>query len=235
MNYNDALLIAEALLELLDHSLDFGAISGSLAREEDQIGDVDLVVVPMFGTGQDRDMFGPVGDPYPVNLLDQKIAEIVANTRHPWEVTKGTGPKIKRLRHRKSALKAQVFVADWHNLGVVLAVRTGPKEVSKLYMRAAKFRARQVSGGFYLHDHPTKVFPSGEHQPCAWADRCPEILHIPDEETFFDALGIEYLDPPNRTYEVMLESAREIRDVDQRGTPLTISQWESINAARHNY
>ena len=235
MKYKDALPIAEALLELLDHSLDFGAITGSIIREEDEIGDADLVVVPMFGTGQDTDMFGPVGDPYPVNLLDQKITVIVANSKHSWEVTKGTGPKIKRLRHRASGLKAQVFVADWHNLGVVLAVRTGPKEISKLYMRAAKFRARQVSGGFYLHEHPTKVFPSGEYQPCAWAERCPEILHIPDEETFFDALGIEYFSPPERTYKGILESARKIRDIDQRGTPQRISEWETSNAARHNY
>lgn len=98
------------------------AIAGSIRREEGQVSDIEVVCQPITED--------PKTDPLET-LIDELIAD---GTLTPWldkNGRKSMGPKSKRLVFEGTRL--DMFIvrppAQW---GVIMAIRTGPAEYSKL-------------------------------------------------------------------------------------------------------
>lgn len=217
MKTKEAHPIAADLLALLKPACEKIILAGSLRRKSEEVHDLDFVVIPKVEEKRAQDLFGEFGPPVEVNLLDQYIDQIGIRSDRTWTaVPKGSGEKIKKLFHKETGLTAELYIADSWNFGVLEAVRTGPAKIMPKIMTFATIRERQVSSGFYLHDHRAEK-RDGEIIPCVRGKNCPSILKTDSEIAFFDALGIAYFPPERRTYRALLQSMQQFETMDQLG------------------
>jgi DNA polymerase/3'-5' exonuclease PolX len=177
----EALAVAEELVARLDPVCQRIQIAGSLRRELPDVGDIELLFVPMLGTRQ-RDLF--TTETY--DLADEKInellkAEIIAkrpnkNGAFAW------GEKNKLGIHCASGIPVDFFSTDsecWWNS---LVVRTGGKENNLLITTTAQKKGYsfEAYGNGYrslngLHHHQTT-----------------------SEREVFGFIGLPYLEPKDR-------------------------------------
>lgn len=141
--------------------------AGSLRRQLASVGDVDHVVIPLDGEVPGDDLFGGTRR---VNLLWHRLDELVkagvvakavdAAGRTCW------GDVQRRASFR--GFTHDVYLAEPDNWGAVLAVRTGPAELSKRLVLGLQYRGYMSGGGFHV------VNKSDCFCPCGWAGAEPE-------------------------------------------------------------
>src|SRR3972149_5138790 len=139
---------------------------------------------------------GPGGQPVEVSLLEEALAR---GLPPHWQPGGKNGRKYKRFVHFRTWLACDLFLATAESWGGALAVRTGPAEFSTALMVRARRIGMQVSGGDYLHRHPAKVGPDGEAIPCEKGEHCVMIVPCYEEIEFFEALGVEWKEPEERS------------------------------------
>lgn len=181
-----ALRLAEKIRDELGEGCAQIEIAGSIRRGVPDVSDVELVAVPswrpaLFGDGQDFD------------LLDEKVAELVALGALAWRDEKGgiarrappmikpPGRRFYRLVAARSGVKVDLFVvrppATW---GAILAIRTGSALFSRALVTRAAFNGLRVADGRVL----TKAAVE---------------LDTSTEAGFFRAVGVPYVAPESRT------------------------------------
>jgi DNA polymerase/3'-5' exonuclease PolX len=145
-----------------------------------EINDIEIVAVPK----QD-----------PFNQLDLRVIQLLdQHLLLPGEPSKGMkkspmGPKYKRLRipADPTPIQLDIFaVLPPANFGIIHCIRTGSAEFSHWIVTEALRRGMKVEGGQLFKIHRDESPWRFEHIPCA------------EEQDFFQALSIPYLDPVHR-------------------------------------
>jgi len=112
MNYNEALKIANDVVEQLRPHCERIEIAGSIRRKKSVVKDIEIVAIPK---------------PYDTGLFESGIATIV----NKWEQVKGELPCKYTQRILPEGIKLDLFFAQPSNWGYILAIRTGSAEYSK--------------------------------------------------------------------------------------------------------
>src|SRR3990167_4394329 len=116
--YKEAKTIADKLVMLLSPHCFRIEIAGSIRREKDIVGDVEIVCIPK---------------PYQTGLFQDGIAEIV----NQWQKVKGEleyGKTKYTQRILPEGIKLDLLFAEEGNWGNILLIRTGDWEFSKKFM-----------------------------------------------------------------------------------------------------
>jgi DNA polymerase/3'-5' exonuclease PolX len=153
-------------------------IAGSLRRMRHEINDIELVATP---------------SQKPFDLLNQRIADLLDKewlVRGP--VSKGQkkapcGPRYYRLQEPNTGIQVDIFaVLPPAEFGVIYTIRTGSAEFSHWIVTEALRKGMKVDGGQLFRIHRDEQPWRFEHIPC------------PEEQDFFKALEIPWVDPSQR-------------------------------------
>lgn len=216
MKLNEAQAVANELVEYLRPGCERIEIAGSVRRSKPEPKDIEVVVIAKWQVIEHRDLLGDVYATDRVNLLDDAL-EHCMDEYGPWDFdteTPRNGQKYKRLRHRTRGVCCDLFITAPEAWGTIFTIRTGPGAFSQALVTLAQKRGWFVDGG-RLHLHPREYkMVKGEWKPlpCKRGDECTQVATTRDEEDFFRALGVPWLNPNERT----IERAAELMKVGAR-------------------
>lgn len=96
----------------------------------------------------------------------------------------------------------ELFTADADSWGAILAIRTGPAELSKSLVTNLLRRGMRCKEGRVWRCVPCchcQAAPPGKCRACDGTGLEPEgAVPTPTERSFFDLCGVRYLDPEDR-------------------------------------
>jgi len=153
-------------------------IAGSIRRQRPDVGDIEIVAIPMPGEG----LFGP-GPELPT-VLDNLICDLLG--RGAFLRREADGAKYKKLFTACLGGEVQVdlFLATPENWGYILALRTGPAGFSK------RLVTPDWQGGLLRGEY----MASGGHVSSMGA-----VVPLPEEREFFDrCVTIGWIEPEGR-------------------------------------
>lgn len=171
MPYEVALKMAEEVKERLAGGCRRIEIAGSLRRKKTEIGDIELVAIPLLKPV--HDMFGELAGTY--SELDQVV---YAN----YPVIKG-GPKYKQLDLGRGIACDLFIQPDPETWGTNFMIRTGCAEFSQ-WMVTERHKGGALPG--YLTVADARLWCGGE------------LVPTPEEEDFFHAIGLRWILPEER-------------------------------------
>jgi len=199
----DAERLASLLIERFAPACEHIEIAGSLRRRKAFIGDIELMLLPIFDVD-------PMTTTKPVyTALDALIRQALDERRYDPEAdaelpimiydptVKRDGPRYKRFRiasHGRE-ISVDMFIADHFNFGNGLLIRTGDKDFSKGCL------SRKCDGG---------LLPSGYHHDAGYLWRGSERIACPSEEEFFHILGLPVVPPAQRNREIIMRWKGEV-------------------------
>lgn len=178
--------IAQKLVDSLRPYCERIEIAGSIRRGRTEVGDIELVAIPkMERRLLVRTLFGEQHTN--VNLLHEQL-DILLKSEKIYQPpdSPAWGEKYRKftLTSQKGGFfKIDLFMATPDNWGLIYLIRTGSAEFSEWAVtQAHKWGplppGYQVAGGqLWFNDQPI---------PC------------PEEQTYFDLLGIPFVEPQNR-------------------------------------
>jgi len=169
-DYTYALQVATEIVQSLRLLCERIEIAGSIARQQAEVGDIEIVAIPR----KFRLCFGQPPDP------------ILAVLEHAgWEAIKN-GERYKQLLSDKYGLALDLFLvlppAQW---GVIKVLRTGPAEFSHWVV------TNQKCGGALPDEYRVS-----EGRVCKKADGTE--VPTPEEQDFLDLLGLGWIEPEKR-------------------------------------
>src|SRR3989304_9128895 len=138
--YKEAKTIADKLVMLLSPHCFRIEIAGSIRRENDIVGDVEIVCIPK---------------PYQTGLFQDGIAEIV----NQWQKVKGEleyGKTKYTQRILPEGIKLDIFFAEEGNWGLIFAIRTGSSDYSHKVLANGWVKRGYKSEGGYLMQNGTR-------------------------------------------------------------------------------
>lgn len=170
--HKTVLSMANALVDRLRPACERIEIAGSLRRQRQMVGDIELVALP-------RPIMNLLGEPSQQTELDVLLAS--------WPVTlTKNGPKYKQFRIKSTSgaeYQVDLFLPDPACWGVVYMIRTGSSDFSRRMVTAR-------SMGGYRPDHLRVA--DGR----VWEGQ--KALDVPEERDLFDLWGMEYVEPDLR-------------------------------------
>jgi DNA polymerase/3'-5' exonuclease PolX len=187
----EAEAIAARFIGRLDGSYERLAIAGSIRRRTRTCGDIELVVVPRVETVEDRTpgLFEDAVTPRQVDrlheCLEQLLAEGVVSKRLLSDGATRWGPGLKYLTFEGAPV--DLFCPDADRFGWMMAIRTGPAELSRQLVVPRDRRTKDGRLGL-LPKHI--VVNKGL---CYRMSR--ERIPTPDEADVWRALGIQEREP----------------------------------------
>lgn len=174
--------LAQELLEQLASGCERIEIAGSIRRGKADPKDIELVAIAKLESLSTVDMFGQAVSGQVENKLESRIHGLL-----DWQfdsILPRNGPKYKRLRHIETGICCDLFIVTPESWGVQFAIRTGPGDFSKELVTRAIRRGMKVDGGKLWKVHN---------------DGSRDELPTPNEHSFFDWLGLTYIEPNERT------------------------------------
>lgn len=158
-------------------------VAGSLRRGKKDVGDIELLYIPMLVAGPRLDLFTPaVSVPAVDILLADLIARRVIEKRLNKEGSETWGPSNKLARHVASGIPIDFFASTTAHWYCDLVCRTGGSQNNIRISTAAQKKGWQYkpySPGF-------RNLASGEWIP------------IRSEREAFELVGLKYLEPWER-------------------------------------
>jgi len=193
--------IANSLVETLRAGCERIEIAGSLRRGKTNPKDIEIVAIPHFTDDEDRDMFGNEYNRRRVNWLEANIFTALETGWGFDKEVRRDGPRYKRLIHH-NGVACDLFITDIRRWGAIYTIRTGPGEFSQMLVTRAHKLGMFVDGGL-LHQHRRTYRETQDGHatvplPCPKGDACPLIIPTHNEEAFFDALGMNWIEPISR-------------------------------------
>jgi DNA polymerase/3'-5' exonuclease PolX len=186
MLLDEGKLIANEVLGWLRPGCERVEVAGSIRRGKAEVKDVELVLIPAMAERQVT-----LFDWGLVSLLDGCLEAVLGMGLLRFdEVVKRNGPKYKRLIHVTSGAVVELFAAKEDNWGLVLALRTGPREFNRLLV------TQRWLGG---------AMPAGMRMRGGWLWQGEQCLATPTEEEFFQVVGVPCWLPADRTVERLRE------------------------------
>lgn len=179
MPLSDAVRSAEDFARLILPACERYMVAGSVRRQKPEVGDIEHVAISKVGEFvPDGAMFQTTG-----YLLLHRLDELRAAGTIEAQV-KIDGRTRWGDRYRACVYQGrvhEVFLATDDNWGAILAIRTGPAELSQDAVTRIKMRGRlRQQDGYLVYQN------GGERYPCA------------TEEAFFGAAGMECVPPQDR-------------------------------------
>jgi DNA polymerase/3'-5' exonuclease PolX len=179
---------AVALISLCHGCYEKWEVAGSIRRRKLMVSDVEHVVIPKFGErGIAGSMFGQTEH---CNLLWARIDDLLASgtiAKHVYPVTHADGSASTRTmwgeKYRGCEFRGfnhEIFTATEDSWGAILAIRTGPAEFSQRLVTALHPRGLQCDGGRVKYKRDGSTYA------------------VPTEEKFFQACGVEWIEPEMR-------------------------------------
>jgi DNA polymerase/3'-5' exonuclease PolX len=167
--YTKALKLAQAFIRDIRDKCERIEIAGSLRRHKPEVGDIEIVCIPKIVQG--RDLFGGPGAPQ--NLLEEYIG-----TYHLLK----NGPKFKQIA--LASINIDLFITTPAQWGVIYTIRTGCAEFSHWLV------TQRRNGG---------ALPSNMrvNDGRIWIGDL--LLETPAERDVFDAVGLHWIEPEDRT------------------------------------
>jgi DNA polymerase/3'-5' exonuclease PolX len=181
--------LARELVDLLRPACHRIEIAGSIRREKPLVSDIEIVAMPIVEEQSANDLWAT---PVPVNLLTgptgplQQLAAMQLLWPRRVEIVRAGGTVEHQVKLGE-AYKALVYrdvpvdlflVSDPDSWGVIFALRTGPGDWNTRLVTDAHRYLRRVEGGH--------LYRAGQKVPC------------PEERDFFNAIGQEWVEPPDR-------------------------------------
>jgi DNA polymerase/3'-5' exonuclease PolX len=168
--YAAALAVAQALATILAPVCERVLIAGSLRRQKEEVGDLELVVLPK--TEAILDLFGePCGER---SLLDDALADIAP-------VRTKDGERYKQFMWE--GMPVDLFIATRDTWGCVATIRTGSADFTRWLVTS-----RRQGGACPSHLN----FKEGR----LWLGET--ALETPEELDVFDALNQRWIEPIER-------------------------------------
>lgn len=191
----EGMKVADALIAAVADVTERREIAGSLRRRTDDVGDVELVVVPRMATTTVPDGLWGTAE-ITTNLLLERLAEMLRGGRwlpHPEDPK--MGERYAKFMHGEaideSGLGLQVdlfMVLPPAQFGVIHLIRTGPATYSEWFVKAVRAKGYHVKDGA-LHWGTMGCSTSGK--PCA-------VVQTPEEKDVYAKTQIPYLLPRHR-------------------------------------
>jgi len=174
MPLNQAQSLAERIVMELQPATVRISIAGSIRRRKEEVGDIEIVCIPLM----QLDLFGdPSG-----SILDIHLEQLAEAGR----IIKGDkwGRKYKKF-HPPSMpdLSVDLFITTPTEWGYTFTIRTGPADFSR------KVVTPRQQGGFlpgHLRVAECRLWEGAT------------ALETPEERDFFKALGKEWVEPEKR-------------------------------------
>ena len=167
--------VVEAVVALFAPHCDWIAPGGSYRREKPDIGDVEICAIakPTFLAHMDELVQRGV------IAKKEYTNEKTGKTSYRW----GDQYRAFVFTHGDTTIKFDLFLCDMDNRGNKFELRTGPADKNEWMMTI-----------FHRYKAPFTV-----KDGYIWSG--VQKLHIPDEQAYFDLLGIPYIEPKDRTIE----------------------------------
>jgi DNA polymerase/3'-5' exonuclease PolX len=171
--------VAEMLVSFLRPACEKVEIAGSLRRGKAEVGDIEIVIEPtlepIFGLFRLTMTYRNLLDP----LLEELVAGKVVGRGERW------GNRYKTLSIPElPGLKCDLFIvlppAQW---GVIFTIRTGPADFSRRLVTKRRY------GGLLPSHMRIK-------DGALWIGE--ESAPTPTEQSFFEAIGLEWIPPEKR-------------------------------------
>lgn len=190
-SWSEAMADATLFRDLFAGCYERWEIAGSLRRNKPDIGDCEHVVIPKFAEiPNPASMFG---EPVRTNLLwncADELLDLGILTKHVYAVLLADGSETtktvwgeKQRGFDANGYMHEIFTAYPDNWGSILAIRTGSGEFSKALV------TRLLAGGRLRQADGFLKYADGTIYPCR------------DEQVFFAACGVPYMEPAERTDE----------------------------------
>ncbi len=187
MGLKVARAVAEELIEDLTPACERIEIAGSIRRGRPDVGDIELVVIPKFGTfAGPQSLFGDAEpEPTKINWLEDHCLEMrergIFLDRRDKHGKASWGPRFKRLIFHSVPLDlfAVLPPAQW---GCLFTIRTGPADFSKRLVTSTRFGGL-MPAWLHVQDGALRHIDGGE------------IVPTPEEIDFFAALGVPFIEP----------------------------------------
>lgn len=178
----EALAIGEELVRALEPHCERIEIAGSIRRGKPDVGDVEILYVPKFGTGLERgSMFESE-----INLAQRAIETLerdgILKRRLSATGQQTWGEKNKLAVHCASGIPVDLFASTIPNWWVSLVIRTGSAETNLRLTTGAQRLGRT------LHAYGSGVSDSSN----------AVLTPATSERDVFDLCGVPYLDPNER-------------------------------------
>lgn len=175
MELEKARKIAEWYVEKLRPHCDKIMIAGSIRREKPNVGDIEICCIPKKFCLETKDLFGVItkAPPSPIKSFCDIINSL--------EAVKGNPAGKYTQRILPEGIKLDLFMADHNNWGLIVMIRTGSADYSKLMMVELIKRGYKSEDGLLID---TKT---------------GEIINCPSERHFYELTGIRYLEPKLRS------------------------------------
>lgn len=157
-------------------------IAGSVRRRRETVGDIEHVVIPREGVARPVGAFIDERVNLVTNRLDWLLEDGVIEKQVKSDGLARWGPLYRALVFEGRV--HEVFLADEANWGCILAIRTGPAELSACLQR------RFNSGGLYRQCDGYLRYTGG---PASG-----EIVSVPQEQGYFNLAGVPFVGPDMR-------------------------------------
>lgn len=224
MKYADAMPIAEALVADLSCACLRGPeIKGSLSRQKEEVGDIELVAIPKYEETGQASLFDV--PPELRNLLHCQISDLGEDRilpiksgnvrrdggwwRHGQRLPPGeerddkwrdkgvSDARMFKLWLPRKGIMVDLFMPTPETWGAIATIRTGSAEFSQ---RLVTSWVKKSRGG---HVHKGRIhlpWQIGEPVAARTSSNVPlgPALDTPEERDFFAALGVDWVEPENR-------------------------------------
>jgi len=175
---SQAAVLARDLLDMLRPVCEQVEIAGSVRRQKPDPKDIELVCIPITVPVMNLFADGEVGR-YDMNRWVRDLVGWELDRKQP-----RNGPRWKRLVNPRSLMCCDLFITRPEAWGVMFTLRTGPADFSTQLMIRCKARGLKVEDGLLYKTH---------------RDGKTDLLATPTERSFFEALGLPWLEPVERS------------------------------------
>ena len=186
MDWAEANKIAQGIIDWLRPACERLEVAGSLRRGRQWVSDIEIVAKPKLM---------PFDELRP--LIERVVDEGLLQEGLPSKDSKRAafGPRYYRLQHPMPCIQVDIFVVlpprDW---GVLYCIRTGSAEFSHWIVTEALRRGMKVKDGQLFR---MGIFDNTSRGTIYDESKLTKIP-CPEEQNFFQALGIPYLEPSQR-------------------------------------
>lgn len=169
--------VANRFLKLIDPYVEKAEIAGSVRRRCSQVGDIEIVCVEK-----------------PFNKLDT-----IFHAEYPGIVVNGS--RLKRFKYPKDKIQIELYIAQPHDYGRILAIRTGSSAFSHIKLAITWNRQGWcgTSDGLRRKSECEKKGSKWVLKP-EFKQECQKPPAFVSEFDFFEFLGIPWLPPEERNW-----------------------------------
>ena len=172
-----AMEVARRFLALIEPYIEKAEIAGSVRRQSKEVGDIEIVCTENPFNGLD-------------NIFTDKYRGIVVN-----------GSRLKRFKYPKDKIQIELYVAQPHDYGRILAIRTGSSAFShiKLAITWNRLGWCGTSEGLRRKSECEKKGSTWKLKPeFKGRETLPPLFNT--EADFFEFLEIPWIPPTQRNW-----------------------------------